>query len=146
MCDDLLNDTMFRNLTHVSVAIAALVGDDNSERPHSAVDQHTPADHARTLSSARARPDAQDENPARQAIAQPMSTGTHTNRDPVGAGGSFSARLPALSPSQTKSNPWDRRHGGKCARHPPSGARRAIMRVSGIDIIQSSLMRALSIQ
>lgn len=48
--DELLNETMFRNLAHAKVVIAAWAADYNTERPHSALDYHPPADYARTLS------------------------------------------------------------------------------------------------
>jgi transposase InsO family protein len=42
MRDELLNETMFRNLTHARVVIAAWASDYNTERPHSALDYQTP--------------------------------------------------------------------------------------------------------
>ena len=52
MRDELLNETMFRNLAHARVVIAAWAADYNTERPHSALDYQTPADYARTLNTA----------------------------------------------------------------------------------------------
>ena len=75
MRDELLNETMFRNLAHARVVIAAWVTDFNTERPHSALDYQTPADYARTLSTAIARPAARHEGSARRAIAQPAPVG-----------------------------------------------------------------------
>jgi len=86
MRDELLNETMFRNLAHARIVIAAWAADDNTERPHSALDYQTPADYARTLTTAIARPAAQDESSARRAIAQPTPLGVNTNRAPVAAG------------------------------------------------------------
>ena len=86
MRDELLNETMFRNLAHARVVIAARVSDYNTERPHSALDYQTPADDARTLTTAIAHPAAQDESSARRAIAKPAPTGVNTNRAPVTAG------------------------------------------------------------
>ena len=86
MRDELLDETMFRNLAHARVVIAARAADDNTERPHSALGCKTPADNAQTLTTAIARPAARDESSARQAIAQPAPIGANTNRAPVAAG------------------------------------------------------------
>ena len=86
MRDELLNETMFRNLAHARIVIAAWAADYNTERPHSALDYQTPADYARTLTAAIARPAARDESSARRAIAQPAPSGVNTNRAPVAAG------------------------------------------------------------
>jgi len=40
--DELLNDTMFHNLAHARVVIAASAADYNTERPHSALDDQPP--------------------------------------------------------------------------------------------------------
>lgn len=86
MRDELLNETMFRNLAHAKVVIAAWAADYNTERPHSALDYQTPTDYARNLTTAIARPAARDESSARRAIAQPAPIGVNTNRAPVAAG------------------------------------------------------------
>lgn len=86
MRDELLNETMFRNLAHARVVIAAWTADYNTERPHSALDYQTPADYARTLTTAIARPAARNESSARRAIAQPAPIGVNTTRTPVAAG------------------------------------------------------------
>ncbi|CTQ33171.1 putative transposase OrfB [Jannaschia rubra] len=86
MRDELLNETMFRNLAHARVVIAAWAADYNIERPLSALDCQTPADYARTLTAAIARPAARDESSARRAIAQPAPNGVNKNRAPVAAG------------------------------------------------------------
>ena len=52
MRDELLNETMFRNLAHTRAVIAAWAADYNTERPHSALDYRTPAEYARTLNHA----------------------------------------------------------------------------------------------
>lgn len=49
MRGELLNETMFRNLAHARVVIAAWVTDDKTERPHSALGDQTPAHYARHL-------------------------------------------------------------------------------------------------
>ena len=86
MRDELLNETMFRNLAHARVVIAAWAADYNTERPHSALGYQTPVDYARTLITAIARPAARQESSARRAIAQPAPSGVNTNRAPVTAG------------------------------------------------------------
>ena len=86
MRDEPLDETMFRNLAHARVVVAAWASDYNTERPHSALDYQTPADHARTLTTAIARPAAQEESSARRAIAQPAPSDANANRTPVAAG------------------------------------------------------------
>ncbi len=55
MRDELLNETMFRNLARARMVIAAWAADYNTERPHSALDYQTPAEDARSLTTAIAR-------------------------------------------------------------------------------------------
>ena len=86
MRDELLNETMFRNLVHARVVISAWATDYNTERPHSALGYETPANYARTLTTAIARTTARDESSARRAIANPAPNGVNTNRAPVVAG------------------------------------------------------------
>lgn len=86
MRDELLNETVFCNLAHARIVIAAWATDYNTERPHSALDYQTPADYARVLTTAIARPAGRDESSARWAIAQPAPIGVNTNRAPVAAG------------------------------------------------------------
>ena len=85
MRDELLNETMFRNLAHARIVISAWATDDNTERSHSALGYETPADFARTLTTAIARRAARDENSARLAIAQPAPIGVNADRAPVAA-------------------------------------------------------------
>ncbi len=54
--DELLSKTMFRNLVHARVVISAWATDHNTERTYLALGYETPADHARPLTSAIARP------------------------------------------------------------------------------------------
>ena len=84
--DEPLNETLFHNLAHARVVIAAWAADCNTERPHSALDYQTLADYARTLPPVIARPAARDESSARRAIAQPAPIGVNTKRAPVAAG------------------------------------------------------------
>lgn len=55
MRDELLDETMFRNLAHARIVITAWAADYTTKRPHSALDWQTPADYARTLTTAIAR-------------------------------------------------------------------------------------------
>ena len=57
---ELLNETMFGNLAHALVVMAAWAADYNTERSHSALDYQTPVDYTGTQSTAIARPAAQD--------------------------------------------------------------------------------------
>ena len=86
MRDELLNETMFRNLAHARVVISAWANDFNTERPHLALNYQTPADYAQTLTNAIARPAARDESSARRAIANPTPNGVNNHRTPVMAG------------------------------------------------------------
>ncbi|GHG95489.1 hypothetical protein GCM10010961_29240 [Pseudodonghicola xiamenensis] len=52
MRDELLNKTMFRNLAHARIVIAAWAADYDTERPHSALDYQTPTDYARPPTTA----------------------------------------------------------------------------------------------
>ncbi len=69
MRDELLNETMFCNLAHARVVVAAWAAENSTERLHSALDYQSPADYARTLTTAIARPATRDESSARRAIA-----------------------------------------------------------------------------
>ena len=86
MRDELLNETTFRNPAHARAVITARADDYNTERLHTALDYQTPADFSRTLTTAIARPAAQDESSAHRAIAQPAPIGVNTNRAPIAAG------------------------------------------------------------
>ncbi len=71
MRDEFLNETAFRNLAHARDLIAAWVDDYNTQRPHSALGYKTPADYARTLTT---------------AIARPTPISVNSNRAPVAGG------------------------------------------------------------
>ena len=86
MRGECLNETMFRNLAHARIMIAAWATDHNTESPLSALEYQTPAACARTLTPAIARPAARDDNSARRAIAQPAPTGRNTKPAPLAAG------------------------------------------------------------
>ena len=55
MRDELLNETMSCNVAHARVVVAAWAAEHNTERLNSALDYQTPADYARTLTTAIAR-------------------------------------------------------------------------------------------
>lgn len=86
MRDELLNETISRNLAHARVMVAAWADDYNTAHPHSALGYQTPVAYARALTTAIARPAARDESSARRAIAQPAPIGVNTNRTPIAAG------------------------------------------------------------
>lgn len=86
MRNALRNDTMFRNQVCARVVIAAGAAGYNTERPHSALDDQTPADYAQTLTTAIARPAARDDSSPRRAIAEPAPISANNQRTQVGAG------------------------------------------------------------
>lgn len=86
MRDELLNETLFFGIDHARAAVARWTHIYNTERPHSALDYRTPADYARTLTAAIARPAARDESSARRAIAQPAPDGVNPKRAQGAAG------------------------------------------------------------
>jgi transposase InsO family protein len=54
MRDELLNETLFRNMTHARVVIRAWTADFNETRPHSALGYQTSKEFAKHLSTAPA--------------------------------------------------------------------------------------------
>lgn len=86
MRDELLNETMFRNLPRARVVIAAWAADYNNERPHLARNDQTPAGYALTLTTASTRPAAREESSVSRAIAQPTPHGVNTNWAQVAVG------------------------------------------------------------
>ena len=86
MQDELLNETLFRNLAHARDLITEWVIDYNTARPHSALGYQTPAGFALHLTTAIARPAARDESSARRAIAQPAPIGVNNHQAPVTVG------------------------------------------------------------
>ena len=84
--DELLNETLFRNIAHARDPIAEWVTDYNTERPHSALGYQTPAGFALQLATAITRPAAQHESAARRMIAQHRSKGVNDQQAPVAAG------------------------------------------------------------
>ncbi|MSU89597.1 transposase [Rhodobacteraceae bacterium 2CG4] len=86
MRDELLNETMFRDMAHARSAIRAWAADYNEQRPHSALGCQTPkafAEHLLTATDSRA---ASHENSAHLSVAPPAPIGVSTQRAPVPAG------------------------------------------------------------
>jgi len=83
MRDELLDETMFRNMAHARAVIRAWVADFNETRPHSALGYQTPkafAEHITTATDTRAAP---NESSARMSVAPPAPTGVSTQRAPI---------------------------------------------------------------
>lgn len=86
MRDELLNETMFRDMAHARSAIRAWAADYNEQRPHSALGYQTPkafAEHLLTATDSRA---ASHENSAHLSVAPPAPIGVSTQRAQVPAG------------------------------------------------------------
>jgi hypothetical protein len=80
MRDELLNETMFRNLAHARVVIRAWATDYNEERPHSALGYQTPKAFAKRLFTATDTRAAPSESSARVSVAPPAPIGVSTPR------------------------------------------------------------------
>ncbi len=86
MRDELLNETLFRDLAHARTAIADWVVDYNTIRPHSALGYQTPAAHAERLTTATDRHAALFGNYARRSLAHTAPDGVSTQRTLVPSG------------------------------------------------------------
>jgi transposase InsO family protein len=86
MRDELLNETMFRNMAHARAVIRAWATDFNETRPHSALGYQTPKAFAEYLTTATDTSTAPSESSARMSVAPPAPTGVSTQRAPVPAG------------------------------------------------------------
>jgi hypothetical protein len=86
MRDELLNETVFRDMAHARSAIWALAADYNEERPHSALGYQTPRAFAEDLITATESSAALPENSAHLSVAPPAPIGVSTQRAPVPAG------------------------------------------------------------
>ena len=84
--DELLNETMFRNMAHARAVIRAWAADFNETRPHSALGYQTPKEFAEHLATATDTRAAPAESYARMSVAPPASIGVSTQRTPVPAG------------------------------------------------------------
>ncbi|CRL13563.1 putative transposase OrfB [Phaeobacter italicus] len=86
MRDELLNETMFRDMAHARSAIRAWAADYNKERPHSALGYQTPKAFAEDLLTATDSRAAPPESFAHLSVAPPAPLGVSTRRTPVSAG------------------------------------------------------------
>jgi len=86
MLDDLLNETLFRDLAHARSAIRAWAADYNEERPHSAPGYQTPRAFAEGLFTATDSRTAPQTSSAHMSVAPPSPIGVSTQRAPVPAG------------------------------------------------------------
>jgi transposase InsO family protein len=85
MRDELLNETLFRDLDHARSALARWVGDYNERRPHSALGYATPAAYAASLTATGDRLRTPD--PLRRSpVAPPAHARHHDRRTPASAG------------------------------------------------------------
>ena len=80
MQDEALTETMLRNLVPVRIVIVTLTADGITECLVSAFNYSTPADYARSLPPATARPDAQENSSVCRATAKPAPIGAYTHR------------------------------------------------------------------
>jgi putative transposase len=86
MRDELLNETMFRNMAHARAVIQDWAADFNETRPHSALGYQTPKEFAEHLTTATDTRAAPAESSARMSVAPPAPIGVSTQRTPVPAG------------------------------------------------------------
>lgn len=86
MRDELLNETLFRDLDHARAVVADWAVDYNTKRPHSALSYLTPAAHAERLTTATDRHAALSEGYAQRSIAPSAPNGVLTKRTPVPVG------------------------------------------------------------
>ncbi len=86
MRDELLNETMFRNMAHAGAVIGHWATDYNEERPHSALGYQTPDAFAKRLFTATGSSAARDESSAQLPVAPPAPIGVSTQRAPVPTG------------------------------------------------------------
>lgn len=86
MRDELLNETMFRNMTHARTVIRSWATDYNEGRPHSALGYQTPKAFAVELLTATNSRAAPPESSAHLSVAPPTPVGVSTQRAQVPAG------------------------------------------------------------
>jgi putative transposase len=84
--DELLNETLFRSLTHARSVLEAWRHDYNHERPHSKLGWMTPLDFASALRGESARRAARPEGSAHRALATHDHQGSDQSRTLVMAG------------------------------------------------------------
>ena len=86
MRDELLNETMFRNLAHAWIGIHYWAHDYNINRPHSTLGYETPEAIAKRLNPATDCHAAPHESPAQQSVAKLAPNGVSTGKTLVQAG------------------------------------------------------------
>ncbi len=86
MRDELLNETVFRDMVHARSAIRTWAADYNEKRPHSALGYQTPKAFAEHLFTATGSHAAQHENSAHLPVAPPAPIRVSPQRAPVPAG------------------------------------------------------------
>jgi len=86
MRDELLNETMFRNLAHARVVIRDWTHDYNTNRPHSALGYETPRAFAEHLTSTTNCHAAPHESTTQQSVAKPAPNGVSTQKALVQVG------------------------------------------------------------
>ena len=86
MRDELLNETMFRNLAHARVVIRDWAHDYNTNRPHSALGYETPKAFAEHLNTATVRSTTPNESFVPLPVAQPAPKGVSTRKTLVQTG------------------------------------------------------------
>jgi len=86
MRDELLNETMFRNLAHARIVIRDWAHDYNTNRPHSALGYETPEAFASRLILATDCHAAPHENSALQSVAKHAPNGVSTRKALVQVG------------------------------------------------------------
>lgn len=85
MRDELLNKTLFRDLSHASKAVSRWVTDYNHRRPHSAIGYITPAKFAARI-TAMGDPTCQTERLRASPVATPVQTRQSKRQAPVSNG------------------------------------------------------------
>ena len=86
MRDELLNETMLRNLAHARVVIRDWTHDYNTNRPHSALGYETPRAFAEHLTSTTNCHAAPRESTTQQSVAKPAPNGVSTQKALVQVG------------------------------------------------------------
>ncbi|WP_143514690.1 IS3 family transposase [Primorskyibacter flagellatus] len=86
MRDELLNETMFRNMAHARAVIRAWTADFNETRPHSALGYQTPKAFAERFTTATDTRAAPSESSARMSVAPPTPIGVSNQTALVPAG------------------------------------------------------------
>ena len=86
MRDELLNETLFRNLDHARSIIGNWVEDFNTARPHSALDYRTPVAYATVLQAARGPEAARTDSSAPGPLATTAPKGVTNGQTLIATG------------------------------------------------------------